>query len=272
MHHDDYTTPPVPPEVMGAVNGDSSTEDEADPARYAAPPVKQNGVHHRRVVSQGSVRLEAGTAPQFRHLPHHRELYYPDAATLYANRNGHPAPCYGRSVYTDLRHSPEFGTRDAISPINGSALAAERAHLPQHVGLPPPSARLVYPAGRQWSPYESRTIYSHSPAPAGVPYHRSDERRNSEDLGQTARPSPPLRSSVFRRSQGEIVKGLPPPGPDPGGPYAHSPIYDAPQHAYYAHPHRSYQQQHPSLRALEGEEPGSPYYSAASYSHLARSR
>lgn len=266
VHHDDFSTPPVPPEVMGAVNGDSSTEDEAYPARYAAP-LRQNGTHHRRVVSHGSVRLETGTAPQIQHLPQGREYIHPESASLYGSRNGH-APYHGRTVYVDSRLSPEYGTRDMVSPLYVESLPT--AYRPHH-GLPPPSGRLVYPSARQWSPHESRTIYSAAaPVPVGVPYYRPVERRNSEDLGHVARPSPPLRSSAFfRRSQGDVVKGLPPPGTTI---YSQSPIYDAPQHAYYAHPHLSHLQHQSTLRASEASEPGSPYYSAGSYSHLSRSR
>ena len=277
IHHDDYTTPPIPPELVDGPGGDSSTEDEADPARYAtsASALKKNGhLHHRRVVSHGSVRLDPAAASHVQHLPPRRDLH---PAAYASHRNGQEA-YYGRSVYSDPRHSPEFGTRDLVSPVYGQAAYAERGYLPPQHGLPPLSSRLAaYPGARQWSPYESRTIYS-SQGPASSlhsPYYRTSERRNSEDLSHMGRPSPPLHPpTYFRRSQGDVVKGLPPPGPGPAAPYAHSPIYEAPPHAYYAYPQHAHAPQPPlqHLRASEGPEHGSPYHSAGSYGHLSRSR
>ena len=278
VHHEDYLTPPIPPDANEMPGGDSSTEDEADPARYAttAGTAKQNGHHHRRVVSHGSVRPEPANAPHIQHLPQRRDIR-PESAGLYGSHRDASAAYYGHPIYADPRHSPEFGTRDLVSPVYSSALHAERAYLAAHQGLPPPLSRFAgVPGGRQWSPYESRTIYNSQPPTASLhsPYYRPSERRNSEDLTHVSRPSPPLHpSAYFRRSHGEATKGLPPPVPLSAGGYAHSAVYEGPQHAYYAHPHHQQMptQHNPSLRMSEGPDPGSPYYSAGSYSHLARS-
>ena len=213
---------------------DSSTEDEADLAgrfqqtRRDSAPGSEFGAADR---SRGEAQLPHS---------HHQPL----------RANGVPQPggdYYKRTIYDDSNHSPDYTVRDQISSAYPTPLANERNFSGP---LPPLKARYAaFPPPRQWSPYDSRTIYS-QPTPSISSFYRSTSvgampasaaphivsQAHDADYGDESRHfSPPPRTSFYRGQAASTEaghdngRGLPPlvsAGAKGAAPH-YSPYYEA---------------------------------------------
>lgn len=175
---------------------DSSTEDESD--------VVGRFQQQRRDSANAS---DFGAVDRREILPHH--IHHPQDRP-----NGFPqqaASYYKRTIYHDSSRSPDYMIRDQISPAYPTPLANERSFSGP---LPALKGRYnAFPPPRQWSPYDSRTIYS-QPTPSISSFYRSTsvgatstdtathtstQAHESEYADGNRHFSPPPRMSFYRQ-------------------------------------------------------------------------
>lgn len=194
---------------------DSSTEDEAD----LAGRLQQA----RRESATGS-DLGAAEQPRAEDQLHHAHHQPPRTNGVSQQAGSY----YNRTIYDDSNHSPDYTSRDQISPAYPTPLANERNFSGP---LPPLKGRYAaFPPPRQWSPYDSRTIYSQATPsissfyrstsvgamPAGAAPHMVSQAHEADYGDESRHFSPPPRTSFYRgqvaatEAEHENGRGLPP--------------------------------------------------------------